>query len=249
MRLKTYSIDYLTGDRFSNGLRVEFDWDPHDTDYRSRIEWLAELCAGKNVIHAGCVDHTPEQLIAKLGRNKWLHAMLVEKAKRCLGVDKDQTGIAYLRDELGYADVECLNLLDAPGPTITNTKWDYLLLGEVLEHIDNPVSFLGALKERYSSVVAKLLITVPNAFAHDNFYLARRNIEAINTDHRFWFTPYTLCKIMMTAGFEVEQMRFCRNGVIKRRSFIKNAWFRRHPLLRNNIILIAHFQNTANQPR
>ena len=241
MRLKDSTLPYLTGCEFSNGLPVEFQWDTEDRVYRSRIDWLEQLCRGKQVIHAGCVDHSPAQAERKRERGKWVHERLCQAASRCLGVDSNRNGIEHLRDELGFDDVECLNLLDEPGETITANQWDYLILGEVLEHIDNPVEFLARLRERYSSSVHKLLVTVPNAFAHDNYRLARRGIEAINTDHRYWFTPYTLCKIIITAGFSVEQLRFCRNGVIKRRTLIKNAWFRRHPLLRNNIILSADF--------
>ena len=240
MQLKTATLPYLSGDEFSNGLAVEFDWDADDAMYRSRIDWLVEICAGKQVIHAGCVDHSTEQISRKTARGKWLHGRLVQSAERCLGVDKSEAGIEHIKNVLGYADVECLDLLNPPGSSVTNTAWDYLILGEVLEHIDNPVDFLSAIRSRYAECVNELIVTVPNAFARDNFRAAKNNVEAINTDHRYWFTPYTLCKVVMAAGFSVKTMRLCRNGVIKKRTVLKNAWFKQHPLLRNNIILIAN---------
>jgi hypothetical protein len=242
MRIKQSTLAYLKGDKFSNGLEVEFDWDVDDARYLSRIDWLVDLCTEKRVIHAGCVDHSTQQITQKLTRGKWLHERLVHCTQHCLGVDKSAAGIEYLRTELGYTDVECLDLLDSPRQSITNASWDYLILGEVLEHIDNPVAFLSGIRARYADCVEELMITVPNAFARDNFRGAKRNVEAINTDHRYWFTPYTLCKIVSAAGFTVDALRFCRNGVIKKRTALKNAWFKRHPLLRNNIILTARLR-------
>lgn len=242
MQLKHTTIPYLSGDRFSNGLKVEFDWDEDDARYRSRIDWLVELCADKRVIHAGCVDHSVEQITRKQARGKWLHNRLWTSAERCLGVDKSEAGIEHLRTCLGYQDVECLDLLEPPGPAITNASWHYLILGEVLEHIDNPVAFLSGIRAHYSECVEALMVTVPNAFARDNFRAAKQNVEAINTDHRYWFTPFTLCKVVMAAGFTVDSLRLCRNGVIKKRTALKNAWFKRHPLLRNNIILTARLR-------
>lgn len=241
MRVKAHVLPYLTGERFSSGLRVDFDPEPDDRVYRSRIDWLERMCAAKHVVHVGCVDHSAAQIKHKLERRKWLHARLAACTARCHGVDKDAPGIAFVRDELGYADVECMDLLQDECPAIKAARWDYLVLAEVLEHIDNPVDFLGHIKRRYANYVGQLIITVPNAFARENFVLARHGIEAINTDHRFWFTPYTITKVAVRAGLAPVKLLLCRNGVVKKRSIVKNARLRHRPFLRNNIIMIARW--------
>lgn len=243
MRLKSNVLPFLQGTEFSNGLRVDFELGPDDHVFLSRFTWLERLCAGKAVIHAGCVDHSADQIRHKLRRHKWLHARLVEHTERCYGVDKDEAGIDFLRTELGYDDVECLDLITGESETIKSSQWDYLVLAEVLEHIDNPVQFLQSIKAKYQECVRGLIITVPNAFAQENFKHARRGIEAINTDHRYWFTPYTLAKVVTGAGLSARDLILCRNGIVKKRSFIKNAYLRSHPLLRNNIIMIAGFSD------
>lgn len=245
MRLKPDIIPYLLGEKFSNGLMVEFDFEAEDSCVRSRIDWLELLCTDKKVIHAGCVDHNTAQIEHKLKRNKWVHARLCECANRCLGIDKSAAGISYLQNELGYHDVECLDLVSDESHLIEQTEWDFLLLGEVLEHIDDPVRFLRSIRKKYAAHVKELLITVPNAFGRDIIKHVRQNKEPINTDHRYWFTPYTLAKVACAAGLKLHYFRLCQNGVVKRRSWLKNLRLKSQPLTRNNIILVAGFDEQA----
>jgi hypothetical protein len=230
---------YLRGEAFSNGLAVTMTPEPDDVRLRSRIDWLCELCARHDVVHVGCVDHDIAQAQHKLARGKWLHARLDDATSRCLGVDIDAPGIEQLRETFGYTDLLAANLLEDECAPITEHQWDDMVLAEVLEHIGDPVTFLKTLNIRFGERFQRFIITVPNAFAEENFKAARRGVEAINTDHRFWFTPYTLAKVVVDAGLTPERVIACRNGVVKRRSFFKNRRLTAHPLLRNNLIMIA----------
>lgn len=231
---------FLRGERFSSGLRVRLRNEVEDRLLRSRIDWLERLCAGRQVVHVGCVDHDLEQARHKLARGKWLHARLSAVSARCLGVDIDSAGIHALREQLGYTDLLAADLLHDPCEPVLAQHWDDFVLAEVLEHIGNPVAFLSGLRERYGTRVERFIITVPNAFAAENGRAARRGMEVINSDHRFWFTPYTLARVCVDAGLHPQRLIACRNGVVKRRSVLKNWRLARRPLLRNNLILIAH---------
>lgn len=211
--------------------------EPADAEYRSRFDVLAQQVAGKHVIHVGCVDHGPAGIRKKMQRGRWLHQTLSAVAERCFGVDLDEEGIAYMREQLGYTDVAVVDVAEQDCPPLMAQRWDYLLLPEVLEHIGDPVQFLEALRRRFCDRVAEMVITVPNAFARRNFRLARRGIERINSDHRFWFTPYTLTKVVMDAGLEPHRISLCSRGPIKPRALISNACARRYPLLRNSIVM------------
>lgn len=241
MRIPDTTDSYLSGERYSNGLEVSFEMQDSDGVYRSRSDVLVALCAGRSVIHLGCVDHNPETIRKKIKRGKWLHASLCEVASRCYGVDISEAGIAYLRDELGYTDAEALDILEQPSEVLDGEQWDYLLVPEVLEHVNDPHRFLTGLHARFGRNVGKLVITVPNAFARENYRHALRDVEIINSDHRYWFTPYTLAKLAVLAGFTVENITMCRHGRVKRRSVFKNRFFRRHPLLRSDIVAILGF--------
>ena len=91
---------------------------------------------------------------------------------------------------------------------IENVKFDYAILGEVLEHVDNPVLFIASIIDSYRENIDRLIITVPNAFSSWHNKMAKKGIECINSDHRYVFTPYTLTKVLNEAGMEVEEIVF-----------------------------------------
>lgn len=238
MHLSEEHRAYLTGQQHTSSLRLPFAWEEEDRQYLSRIDVLAGLCRGKKVIHLGCVDHSIAMVESKLRHNRWLHKVLCESAGRCYGVDIHEEGIRYIREVLGYQDAEAIDLTTADSREISENGWDYLLVPEVLEHADNPVQFLSALRGKCKSNVKHMVITVPNAFARGNFRKSKKGLERINSDHRYWFTPYTLSKVCTSAGLEVEKIVMCRQGYIKKHNVLANHYLRRHPLQRDTILMI-----------
>ncbi|MBT8440519.1 MAG: class I SAM-dependent methyltransferase [Gammaproteobacteria bacterium] len=241
MKLQNSDLPYITGEAFSNGRAFEFELEEEDNLYRSRTQVLTDLVRDKQIIHVGCVDHDVKSIEKKITKGKWLHRELDEAAERCLGVDINQEGVDYIKNTLGYADVMVADVTADPAAELLNRNWDYFLLPEVLEHINNPVDFLESIHANFRDNVGQLVITVPNAFTPDNARYARKGKEVINTDHRYWFTPYTLSKVVVAAGFKVNRITMCRHGKVKKRSVFKNRWFSRHPLMRSDIVMLLDF--------
>lgn len=238
MRLHPSCLPYLHGEAFATDLRVRFESTPGDAEYLGRIQFLTRLCKDKTVIHLGCVDHNADTIQNKLRRGKWLHKELCDVTQRCLGVDLDKPGIDFIRS-LGYSDVVAANIITEDIPQLAGVNWDYLLVPEVLEHIGNPVQFLAGIRQKLGGKFGKLVVTVPNAFCAGVRKFTRRGIEAINSDHRHWFSPYTLHKILFDAGFTVDELVACKQGKVKPQSFIKNFYYRHHPLLRDDLVAVA----------
>jgi hypothetical protein len=236
---------YLHGTRFSNGLDVGISG--REQAIPDRFSLLEERARGKRVIHVGCVDHLPlvEQ---KIREGRWLHARLCAQAERCLGVDINAEGIAWMRDHLGYDDVVCADITQPGAEAITGAPWDLLVMGEIVEHLDDPVGFLRALRENYAQHVDRIVITVPNAFAWDNFRNTLRHRECINTDHRYWFTPYTLAMVLQRAGIQADRWEFCEPGPVygggwksrlRRRASLPHLLRERYPALRSTLVMEA----------
>ena len=177
VRISTEFRQYLTGKCYSNGLAFEPEFDSEDFRLRGRIELLREICTDKKVVHLGCVDHDLESIRRKLQKGKWLHAEISEVADRCLGIDIAETGIRFMREQLGYEDVAALDVLQESGPIASEEQWDFFLIPEVIEHVDNPVSFLSGLRERHASRVGRFIVTTPNAFQASAFKVARKGLE------------------------------------------------------------------------
>lgn len=201
---------------------------------------MIERIRGRRVLHIGCLDHVP-LIKEKLDAGTWFHGILTESALCCIGIDIDERGIAYVRDSLGVSNVELLDITGIPGRLrIEQESWDFAVLGEVLEHVDNPVAFLSSFTAVAPKALTRLIITVPNAFRGGNLFSILRSSETINSDHRYWFTPYTLWKIVHQSGWHVESMELCQFSRTQGfRGHLKKLALRFRPMLAEDIVVVA----------
>lgn len=234
MKMPSSAVPFLKGDEFSNGLVIHYDGEVNvEID---RIALITDLCKGKRVLHIGFADHLP-LIEEKRAKGIWLHDRLTAAADRCIGIDIDQEAVSFCRDRLGIADIHACNVVTDPVPEpVATESWDIAVLGEIIEHVPNPVQFLSALKEKYGPHLRTILITAPNAWELGNILGVRRNREFINTDHRFWFTPYTLGKVGTDAGLTLRDIYFAEG-------FPERRWWRRmlksrYPMLRENLVCL-----------
>jgi len=229
---------YLKGQRFSNGL--EFNLKNLDSNMLYRIELLSQLVKGKRVIHLGCADHLP-LIDKKIQEGTWLHEHLVRESSHCLGIDINYKAVQYIQ-HLGYKDVVCGDITEGIDEVYKN-KWDYIIMGEILEHVENPCSFLNKVSHACKESIEKILITVPNAFRLNNFNLAKNGIELINSDHYYWFTPYTLMKVLANSGYEPEHIWLCESFKPNAKTYYRNLFYytalKRYPLMRDTMVISA----------
>jgi hypothetical protein len=120
---------------------------------------------------------------------------------------------------------------------IINTKFDYILIPDVIEHIGNPVEFLQAIRERFKNNTEKIILTTPNGLRWNNFINAFKGIEVINTDHRFWFTPFTLSKIVTDAGYKINNIGYLEHGKLSRRQIIRKFILSKYNAFRDTLII------------
>jgi hypothetical protein len=234
MRISEQLLAHVAGNAFSERLKADID---QPAPPRHRFEVIESLVRGTNVVHVGCVDHLA--LVAeKIRTGTWFHGRLSQVANRCIGIDINREGVAELRSEYDvqnvfYGDVAADRNIGA----IRDGTWDYLILGEVLEHVDNPVGFLAAVAANYADRVDRIIVTVPNAFRAGNVRAIFRNQEWINSDHRYWFTPFTLLKVLARAGLAVEALELCHfSPASSLTRALKNVVLRRFPLLCEDLV-------------
>ena len=235
MKINDQYLPYLSGKVISASLPMKMADGPGGQS--ERVAFLEQAVTGKRVLHVGCLDHV-DLIEPRILANTWLHKRLTDVAERCLGIDIDEEGAAEARRH-GFDNVLISDLAaNEPHSAILEERWDYIILGEVLEHIDNPVRFLEEIASKYASVIDRVLITVPNAFHLDNFRNVLRHTERINTDHRFWFTPYTLARVATAAGLVVEDYRLCLHKPnVPRWRLLYRAMLFLFPLLRGSLVM------------
>jgi Methyltransferase domain len=239
-KIMSKDVPYISGEKFSDG----FLFDIVQSKVFDRLEVIDKLIQGKNVLHIGCVDHPLSS--DRISSDRWLHGRLSKLASNCLGVDINQEGIDFLREKHQISNIVNVDLTDPNlSAEITATHWDYVVFGEILEHVDNPVDFLASFRKNYGDFCSEIILTVPNAFRFGNISSALRNKEFINSDHRYWFSPFTICKVFHQAGIPVQEVFLCKfteqtNWKGKIRSFILN----RYPLFSEDILVIAKSNNS-----
>jgi hypothetical protein len=232
-------MPYLDGSSFDENLSIKF---VPQSQIVNRLDVLVDICRGRSVIHIGCTDHPP-LIPMKIRDGTWLHGLLTDVASEVVGVDINADAVREARQQSGLSnmhvgDITSKETIDA----IRGRKFDIALFGEVVEHIPDPVTFLRRFGSNYGAQVKRIVITVPNAFRSGNIRGILAHRETINSDHRFFFTPYTISKIAVDAGFQPDKIimaTFTKAGRLK--SWLLSL----RPLLAEDIILIGRTRETG----
>ena len=218
MKIEPQVLKYLKGEAFQSSLNVEISKEKHQMITRESA--ITEIIRNTDVIHIGCSDHI--QIINdKIKNNIWLHKLISENSKRCIGIDIDRESIEFIKKELGYQNVFYGNILTDEFKNITESKWDYAVFGEIVEHLDDPVHFLKVFKTKYGENVSRFIITVPTVYNKRQLTNMLNYREVINSDHRFWFTPYTISKVLVSAGYNPDKIIYSNLQSLNIRDLIK----------------------------
>lgn len=158
------------------------------------IDYLVQRIAGKRVLDIGVVSHTMDYV----SKNNWRHAIVARHAKHCLGLDILEEPVRKL-SELGYN----VRVADATSDVDLGERFDIVFIGDVVEHVDNPVSLLK-FAGRHLDVGGSILVATPNPFSR-KFYrrFRREGTSVVNLDHVAWITPSMALEIGRRAGLEL----------------------------------------------
>lgn len=190
MNFNKETLAFLRGESISNGHKIKVDWQK----LVSRNTLLVDLCKEKTVLHLGCADHI-DLIEKKRKRGNYLHDLIQSSAKKIVGCDVNENALLKMR-ELGISD------LYTPDNLPIQT-YDTVIIPDVIEHIGDVKQFLLSIKKYDAS---EFVFTTPNAYRLINRKYWQH--ELINTDHHYWFSPYTLSKILIDANFDIKNIYY-----------------------------------------
>ena len=230
---------HLGGSTFSNAHLFELG---NSGRAPRRVDRLMALCRDKKVLHVGCCDHL-DLIRSKVAQGVYLHQNLCKVASRCVGLDISEPGVALLH-ELGFPEVYLPNAVPNAAPDSVpddplSADFDICLLADVIEHVGDVVGFLQSMR-RYR--FKTLVVATPNAFRLRNF-LGRG--ELINTDHRYWFSPYTLCKVITDAGYLPQQVELTHSDFVSRKGALAARVLDFLPKHRDTLIVTADYSSAT----
>jgi 2-polyprenyl-3-methyl-5-hydroxy-6-metoxy-1,4-benzoquinol methylase len=180
---------------------------------RLRDDYVLALARGQRVLHFGFLDSP--FLDGKVTKGELLHLRLKEEASALFGVDIDPAALERYRELTGDSenviwDVQAAlagaaeEALSQPG----RRRFDLIVFAEILEHLRNPGLALDALRTLCGIHGATLCVTVPNALSAVAFANAVDGIESVHPDHRAYYSPYTLRKLLEDSRFDVQELSF-----------------------------------------
>ncbi len=175
-----------------------------------RESYLLSLASGKRVLHFGFLDSI--FLEQKISNSTLLHLKLGERTKALYGVDINEEVLDKYQKLTGDFNNCLFDIAEEPIPSELKNGFDLILFPEVLEHVANPGLVLTNLRILCQHNNARLCLTVPNGFDMYSFMAAMHGVELVHPEHCYYFTPYTLGRLLQMAGLKVLELSFYNFG-------------------------------------
>lgn len=182
--------------------------------------FLSEFVRGCSVLDIGVVGHSIERSYEP----RWKHNLIREVATRVVGIDILEQPVLDLRNR-GY-DVR---LVDATSDLDMGERFDRVVIGDVIEHVDNPISLLR-FASRHLESGGRIICTTPNPFYIGNILdILRNGLFIANAEHITWITPTMALEIAHRSGLRLHSYwhagghgnSFLRMAMIALLNFIK----------------------------
>lgn len=171
----------LTGERTIPGLAEENYWfRRHEVVYHR----LAERCAGRDVLEAGCGEGYGADLIADV-------------ANQVIALDYDEATVAHVRARYPRIDTRHGNLAELPLP---DASVDVVVNFQVIEHLWDQAQFVAECA-RVLRPGGVFMVSTPNRIT-----FSPGRDTPLNPFHTRELNAAELTELLETAGFRVESM-------------------------------------------
>jgi len=184
----------------------EFSTDPNDKIAKQAIHkhllsirevkkfnytsWLIEKVKDKSCLDVGAVEHD----LSYTEKETWKHKQLAKSAAHIVGIDVLKEYAEALQ-ERGYDIRHC----DATSEEYIGEKFDTVVLGDVIEHVNNPVDLIRFAK-RHLNPGGEIIAKTPNPYYFDAIKKCAKNRDFVSLDHLAWYTPTMALEIAERAG-------------------------------------------------
>lgn len=183
-----------------------------DTDLTGYVE---RTVVGKRLLDVGIVSHSRRYF----DEPGWRHGRLARAASYCLGIDI----LAPCLDELAARGYN-VRLVDATSDADLGERFDVVFLGDVIEHVGNPLALLS-FATRHVLPTGRILVATPNPFSRKFFrQFFREGVIVVNLDHVAWFTPTQALELGRRAGLTLVAYHLIKPIAPARLAIKRVAW-------------------------
>jgi 2-polyprenyl-3-methyl-5-hydroxy-6-metoxy-1,4-benzoquinol methylase len=169
----------------------------------NHVEYFDKFAEGKTVLDIGIVEHETGQVDSP----HWRHGRIKRVAKKTVGLDI----LAPAVEELVQRGFDA-RVVDATGDADLGERFERVFVGDVIEHVNNPVGLLQFAK-RHLVPGGLALFTTPNPFFLPYVIQSvRQGVQIPNADHIAWITPPMALELGYRADFPLHEYRHIGGG-------------------------------------
>jgi 2-polyprenyl-3-methyl-5-hydroxy-6-metoxy-1,4-benzoquinol methylase len=144
-------------------------------------DWIFAQAPDQAILDIGAIGHD----LANTQRPEWKFRRLQTLAKRAVGVDILEAECKAVLAQ-GF-DIRCV---DATSDTDLGERFDLIIAGDVIEHVNDPVALLSFCG-RHLNEGGRILVATPNPHYIRITRKAMTNGTVIeNLEHIAWFSPF-----------------------------------------------------------
>jgi 2-polyprenyl-3-methyl-5-hydroxy-6-metoxy-1,4-benzoquinol methylase len=156
---------------------------------------LLELFTGTHVLDIGVAEH---DLTHYENKETWKHGMIKSVASECLGVDI----LKPMVERLNADGFECL-CVDATSDIDIGKRFDYVHIGDVIEHVNDPIKLIR-FAARHLVDVGRIVVSTPNPYFYQNIIrVLREGMLVANFEHVTWIGESMAQEIAYRAGVDL----------------------------------------------
>lgn len=186
-------------------------------------DMLLELCKNKSVLHIGATS-SPYHCI-KEEKGELLHQKLQKITKTIIGIDVDREAIKYLKLR-GISDIYYGDIVKGEYEIeLKKLNFDIILMGDVIEHLDNPGIALKNLLELFKKDTM-LILTTPNVMCFQNIKYILLGKENVHPDHTFWPSYKTMRHLFYKYDLNIKYFTYCLSGNYTHSSFKRKVFYK-----------------------
>ncbi len=154
-------------------------------------QYIFDKVKNKSVLDIGVCEHT----MVRIESNKWKHNILKNAASKIVGIDIIQSLVDFLVSQ-GF-DVR---LCDATSDEDLNERFDVVHIGDVIEHVESPVSLIKFAK-RHLKEKGSIILRTPNPYCFNYVHSVKKNgTDVSNLEHMFYICPIHMMEIARRSG-------------------------------------------------
>ena len=168
---------------------------------QARIEMVLGFCAGSDVLDIGAGEHDT----SFYSEEGWEHGRIAQVATRAVAIEIDPKLCEHYRGK-GF-DFRCI---DATSDADLGERFDRVFIGDVIEHVNDPVALLRFAR-RHLKPGGRVLLTTPNPFA-GRFRRHQRRLRTryvmANLEHTRWVSVSNMHELAWRAGMDLVALRW-----------------------------------------